>query len=168
MFLGSTFLVFGSGALFVLICRLAVDAFPVFMACTAGFWAYGTGAGPIGSSIIALVAGAGTLAAGWFLFASTRSGALRLLVIMLFAAPASITGYHVVLGLGRLAVPSEAWQHVFAALGALNIGLTSAVRLSGSDRAITADTGHSRVRTLVREAEPSTRCQAQSSTILIT
>jgi hypothetical protein len=137
MFLGSAFLVFGIGALFVLICRLAVDALPVFVACAVGFWTYETGAGPIGAIILALAAGAGTVAAGRFLFDATRNRALRLLLILLFAAPAAVTGYYVVLGLGRLAVPSEAWQHVFAALGALIVGLTAAARLSGSDRATT-------------------------------
>jgi hypothetical protein len=99
MFVGSAFLVFGIGALCALICRLAVDALPAFVACTAGFWAYGTGAGPIGASMVALLAGVGTLAAGRFVFSSTRNGVVRLLVALLFAAPAAFTGYNVVFGL---------------------------------------------------------------------
>src|SRR5436309_682366 len=138
MFLGSAFLVFGMGALFVLICRLAVDALPVFVACAVGFWTYETGAGPTGAIILSLASGAATVAAGRFLFATTRSRALRLLVILLFAVPAAFTAYHVALGLGRLVVPSEAWQHVFAAMGALTIGLSAAVRLSGSDCTVPA------------------------------
>ena len=81
------------GALFVGICRLAVDALPVFVACAVGFSASEMGAGPIGALVVALIAGAGTLAAGRFLFASASSGALRLLVILLFSAPAAFTGY---------------------------------------------------------------------------
>src|ERR1700730_15418405 len=127
MFVGSAFLVFGIGALCALFCRLAVDALPAFVACTAGFWASGTGAGPIGAIIVALLVGVGTLAAARLLSVTTRSGVVWLLVVLLFAVPAGFTGYHVVLGLGRMIVPSGAWQHVFAAMGALIIGLTAAV-----------------------------------------
>ena len=95
MFFGSAFLVFGIGGLCVLVCRLAVDALPAFAGCTAGFWAYDTGAGPIGAIIVALVAGAMTLAAGRLVFDSTRNGAVRVLVALLFAAPAALAGYHV-------------------------------------------------------------------------
>jgi hypothetical protein len=104
MFLGSAFLVFGIGALFVLICRLVVEALPVFVACAVGFWTYETGAGPIGAIIVALVAGAMTFAAGRLVFDSTRNGAVRALVALLFAAPAALAGYDVVLGLAHLAV----------------------------------------------------------------
>ena len=93
MFVGSAFLVFGIGALCALICRLAVDALPAFVACTAGFWAYGTGAGPIGAIIVALLVGVGTLAAARLLLVTTRSGVVWLLVVLLFAVPAGFTGY---------------------------------------------------------------------------
>src|ERR1700730_6663119 len=114
MFIGSAFLVFGIGALCVLVCRLAVGALPAFAGCTAGFWAYDTGAGPIGALIVALVAGALAVSAGRVVFDSPRNGAVRVLLALLFAAPAALAGYHVVLGLGHLAVPSDGWQHVFA------------------------------------------------------
>ena len=136
MVLGSAFLLLGIGAFFVLICRLAVDALPAFVGWTVGFWAYHTGAGPIGATILALLAGAATLAVGRLAFSSSHNEAVRVITIALFAAPAMLAGYHLVLGLGRLAVPSDAWQHVFAVMGALTIGLTAAVRLcDGFDRA---------------------------------
>ena len=93
MFIGSAFLVFGIGALCVLVCRLAVDALPAFAACTVGFWAYDTGAGPIGAIIVALVAGVMTLAAGRLVFDSTHNRVIRVLVVLLFAAPAALAGY---------------------------------------------------------------------------
>src|SRR2546430_7404906 len=127
MLIGSAFLILGIGAFCVLICRLAVDAFPAFVGSTVGFWAYSMGAGPIGAIILALIAGATTLAAGRLAFNSSHSQAVRLIILALFAAPAMFAGYHLVLGLGRLTVPSEGWQHVFAAMGALTIGLTAAV-----------------------------------------
>ena len=98
---------------------------------------YDTGAGPIGAIIVALLAGAATLGAGRFVFDSTRNGAVRVLVALLFAAPAALAGYNVVLGLAHLVMPSEAWPHVFAALGALVIGLIAVVRLAGFDRLAT-------------------------------
>ena len=157
MFIGSAFLVFGIGSLCVLVCRLAVDALPAFAGCTAGFWAYDTGAGPIGAIIVALVAGAMTLAAGRLVFDSTRNGAVRLLVALLFAAPAALAGYHVVLGLAHLAVPSDAWQHVFAAMGALIIGLTATVRLAGPEWEFLPHRTPARARPLTAQAVDSTQ-----------
>src|SRR5262245_2357395 len=113
MFVGGEFLVFGIGALCVLICRLAVDALPTFVGFTVGFWAYGTGAGPVGAIIVALLAGVGTVAAGRVAFNWSLNAPLRILVVLMFAAPAALAGYHIVLGFGRLTVPSESWQHVF-------------------------------------------------------
>ena len=108
--------------------------------------------GPVGAVIVGLLAGVGTLSAARFVFDAIRSRAARLLMIALFAAPAALAGYYVVLGLGRLIVPSEGWQHVFAAMGALIIGLTAAVRLSGSGRA----SARARTRILTAQATRST------------
>jgi hypothetical protein len=71
MFVGGAFLVFGIGALCVLICRLAVNALPAFVSFTVGFGSSGTGAGPVGAIFLALLAGTGTLAAGRAVFHST-------------------------------------------------------------------------------------------------
>ena len=48
-----------------------------------------------------------------------------------------VRGDHVVRGLGAPGGASNGWQQVFAAMGALVIGLTAAVRLAGSDRLAT-------------------------------
>ena len=157
MFIGSAFLVFGIGALCVLVCRLAVDALPAFAGCTAGFWAYDTGAGPIGAIMVGLIAGASTLAAGRLVFDSTRNGAVRVIVALLFAGPAALAGYHVVLGLARLAVPSDVWQHVFAAMGALIIGLTATVRLAGPECEFLPHRTRARARPLMAQAVDSTQ-----------
>src|SRR5437763_128714 len=132
MFIGSAFLVFGIGALLVLICRLAVDAFPMFVAFTVGLWAYGTGAGPIATVIIALVTAGLTLGAGQLLFHASQNRLVRSCLVLLFAVPAAFAGYHVVLGAAHLTIPSDVWQHVLAGVGALTIGSTAAVRLAGS------------------------------------
>ena|SRR5689334_17648451 len=135
MFIGTAFLFFGIGALCVLICRLAADALPAFVGFTVGFWAYGADAGAVGAIFVALLADVGTLHAASFLLDWTRYRPVRLLIMALFAAPATLAGYQIVLALGRLTVPSEAWQHAFAGAGALIIGLTEAVWLSGASRA---------------------------------
>src|SRR5229473_2570105 len=107
-------LTLGVGALFLLVCRLTVDALPAFAGCAAGFWAYGTGAGPIGALALGVVGVAITLAAGRLAFGCSRSAVTRTCIAFVFAAPAAYVGYHVILGLAQYAVPSDAWRHAFA------------------------------------------------------
>ena len=101
---------------------------------------------------VGVLAGSGTLAAGRLIFDSTRNGIARLVIVLLFATPAAFTGYNVVLGLAHLVMESEGWQHVFAGVGALIIGLTPAVRLSDSGRA----SARARIRILTAQATRST------------
>ena len=86
-------LTLGVGALFLLVCRLTVDALPAFAGCAAGFWAYGTGAGPIGAIAIGVATAAVTLATGRFVFGCSRSAAIRACIAFAFAAPAAYVGY---------------------------------------------------------------------------
>jgi hypothetical protein len=129
MLIGSAFPILGIGAFCVLICRLAVDAFPAFVGSTVGFWAYSMGAGPIGAIILALIAGATTLAAGRLAFNSSHNQAVRLIILALFAAPAMFAGYHLRAGFGA---PDRALR-----------GLAACVRRNGrahyrTDRSSTA------------------------------
>ncbi len=125
-------LTLGVGALFLLVCRLTVDALPAFAGCAAGFWAYGTGAGPIGALALGVVGVAITLAAGRLAFGCSRSAVTRTCIAFVFAAPAAYVGYHVILGLAQYAVPSDAWRHAFALVGALLIGVSAISRIAGS------------------------------------
>jgi hypothetical protein len=70
------------------------------------------------------------LFAAQLIFVSVRSLALRAVIALLFAAPAAVAGYHAVLGISALLVPSEAWRHVFAAIGGLAVGVSAAVQLA--------------------------------------
>jgi hypothetical protein len=49
---------------------------------------------------------------------------------LLYAVPAGIGGYHAVLGLSHIGVPSLLWRGVFAGIGALLIGATAWARMS--------------------------------------
>ncbi|WP_211849387.1 hypothetical protein [Neoroseomonas eburnea] len=130
MTLGIVVSLFGLGTALVLLFTLAIYAVPFFVGLTVCMWAFETGAGVIGAVLVGLVAGVLALFAAQLLFASVRSLALRAVIALLFAAPAAVAGYHVVLGISVLLVPSEAWRHVFAAIGGLVVGVSAAVQLA--------------------------------------
>jgi hypothetical protein len=119
----------GLGFLCWLAFNLAVYAVPFYAGVAAGLFAYDTGAGPIGGAGIAVAAGATTLVAGQFAFAHTRSTILRTMIAAAFALPAAVAGYHLVLGLSAMGVPSDTWRHVFAIIGAGVVGSTAWARL---------------------------------------
>jgi hypothetical protein len=130
MTLGVIVSLFGLGTMLVLLFTLAIYAVPFFVGLTVGMWAFETGAGVIGAVLVGLVVGVIALFAAQLLFASVRSLALRAVIALLFAVPAAVAGYHAVLGISALLVPSEVWQHVFAAIGGLAVGVSAAVQLA--------------------------------------
>jgi hypothetical protein len=109
--------------------NLAVYALPFFAAVAGGLFAYHTGAGPIGGAAIAMAAGATTLVAGQFAFAHSRSTILRTMIAAAFALPAAVAGYHLVLGVSTVGMPSDTWRHVFAIIDAAVVGSTAWARL---------------------------------------
>jgi hypothetical protein len=113
-----------------LIFTLAVYALPFFVALSAGTMAFDGGAGVIGAPIVGIAAGALTLAMGKTAFATARSLILRAAIAAAFALPAAIAGYHVVMVMSQIGVPSLAWREVFAWLGAILIGATAWTRLT--------------------------------------
>jgi MFS family permease len=119
----------GLGFLCWLVFNLAVFALPSFAGVAGGLFAYHTGAGPIGGAAIAMAAGATTLVAGQFVFAHSRSTILRTMIAAAFALPAAVAGYHLVLGLSAMGMPSDTWRHVFAIIGAAVVGSTAWARL---------------------------------------
>jgi uncharacterized membrane protein len=120
----------GLGVICWLIFTLAVYILPFFVALNAGFWAYHTGAGALGTPFVAIVAGGMTLAIGQVAFAMTQSLILRALIAAVFALPATVAGYHLALAMAYFGVPSPVWQQVFACLGAVFIGGTAWTRLT--------------------------------------
>ena len=113
-----------------LLFTLAIYALPLFMGVTAGVFAYDTGAGWPGAILMGAIAAAITLVAGNLLFTKSRNPLARLVVAMLFVAPAAIAGYYATHGIVRHTAPSEAWQLAFSIIGAIAVGGTAFVRVT--------------------------------------
>jgi hypothetical protein len=100
------------------------------VAINAGIWAYHSGAGVLGTPLVAIAAGGMTMAIAQIAFAMTRFLILRAIIAALFALPAAFAGYHVALAMAQIGVPSIVWREVFACLGAVLIGGTAWTRLT--------------------------------------
>lgn len=129
IFLGILRCIAGIGFLCWLLFTLAVYALPFFVGVTAGMWTFGTGAGPLGAFVVGIAAAGATLAVGQITFTFVRPVWARLAVALLFAAPASVAGYHATHGLATLAVPFLGWQNAFSIIGAIAVGIAAWVRL---------------------------------------
>jgi hypothetical protein len=121
---------FGIGLFCWLIFTLAVYALPFFVGLAAGMAAFHSGAGVFGAIFGGLVAGALTLGVGQVAFALLKPMPLRATIAAAFAVPAAIAGYHAVLGLSQIGVPSLLWREVFAWIGAIVIGCTAWGRMT--------------------------------------
>ena len=96
----------------------------------AGILAFHSGAGVLGALIVPVSAGGMSLATAQIAFAMTRSLILRAVIAAVFALPATLAGYHVVLAMTQIGVPSLVWREVFACVGAVFIGGTAWTRLA--------------------------------------
>jgi len=128
--IGIVLSVFGLGFFCWLLFTLAVYALPFFAGVTAALAAYHSGSGVIGAIIVAVLAGAATLAIGQIAFATVRSPLLRTAIGLLYVVPATIAGYHATLDLAHIGVPAESWREAFAVVGAILIGGTAWVRMT--------------------------------------
>ena len=128
--IGLVLSMFGIGLFCWLIFTLAVYALPFFVALSAGIAAFHSGAGVAGALLLGVVAGALTLGFGQVAFALARPLALRVIIAAAFAVPAAIAGYHTVLGLSQIGVPSLLWREIFAWAGAIVIGCTAWLRMT--------------------------------------
>jgi hypothetical protein len=120
----------GLGVICWLMFTLAVYILPFFVALNAGFWAYHSGAGVLGTPLVAVAAGGMTLAIAQIAFAMTQSLILRAIIAAVFALPATLAGYHLSLAMAHFGVPSPVWQQLFGCLGAIFIGGTAWTRLT--------------------------------------
>lgn len=119
------------GLLCWLLFTLAVFALPAFIGVTAGAWAHGTGAGIVGAILIGVVAASATFAAGQLLITFARPMWLKLVVAVIFVAPAAIAGFHATHGIVKHLMPSDAWQITFSVIGAVAVSITAFVRVAG-------------------------------------
>jgi hypothetical protein len=128
--LGLVLNIAGIGVFCWLIFTLAVYALPFFVAINAGILAFHSGAGVLGTPLVAVAAGGVTLAIAQFAFAITRSLMLRAVIAGVFALPATFAGYHVTLAMAQIGVPSIVWQQILACLVAVGLGGAAWLRLT--------------------------------------
>jgi hypothetical protein len=124
-------IVLGLAMFCILLYQVAVYMLPFAVGMQVALWAIDAGAGGVGGIVVGFVAGAMTFVIGQAVFASSRSLVIRWMIILLFAVPAAIAGYSVVIQVSELGlVPSPIWQQVFAVIGAAFIGGTAIARLA--------------------------------------
>jgi hypothetical protein len=121
---------FGIGLFCRLIFTLSVDALPFFVALNAGIAALHSGAGVLGGLLAGVIAGVLTLAIVQLAFATLRPITLRAVIAAVFAIPAALAGYHAVLGLTQIFVPSFLWHEVIAWAGAVIVGCMAWARMT--------------------------------------
>lgn len=109
----------------VLAYSLAVYALPLMLGVTAAQFAYHTGAGLVG-----FVAAVGAFGVLTLLLDMLRSPILRLIVALVFAAPAAVAGYALVHGVTKEAVPSEVWRQIFCMIGGAFVGVSALLQLA--------------------------------------
>src|SRR5229473_3166409 len=128
-----------SVALVVILCvvayALATYALPLMLGFAVARFAYHTGSGPIGACFIGVIAAAAAFGVFSVLFATLRSPILRLIVALIFAAPAAIAGYALVHGVTYEAIPSAIWRQIFCYIGGALVGVSALMRLAGSKTA---------------------------------
>lgn len=126
---------FMSVALIALLCvlayTLAIYALPFMLGLTAAQFAYQTGSGLIGAGLVGLFSAGVAFGVLAVLFETIRTPALRLVVALIFAAPAAVAGYALVSGITHEAVPSEIWRQIFCIVGGGVGGVAALARLAG-------------------------------------
>jgi hypothetical protein len=127
-----------------LLFTLAVFALPFFVGLTVAVWAFHSGAGVLGGILVGLVAGGATFGVGQFALGFVPWTWLRLLIILLFVAPAAVAGYSATYGIAHMAMPSATWQTIFAVIGAIAVGITAFVRFTGIGTPGSAEQGMAR------------------------
>ena len=110
--------------------KLAVYALPFMLGLTAAQFAYQTGSGVIGAGLVGLVAAGVAFGILALLFETLRTPILRLIVALIFAAPAAVAGYALVHGITKEAVPSEIWRQIFCIIGGGFVGVSALLRLA--------------------------------------
>ena len=125
---------FMSVALIALLCvlayTLAIYALPFMLGLTAAQFAYQTGSGVIGAGLVGLFSAGVAFGILAVLFETIRTPIIRLIVALIFAAPAAVAGYALVYGITKEAVPSEIWRQIFCIVGGGFVGVSALARLA--------------------------------------
>jgi hypothetical protein len=120
------------GFLCWLLFTLAVFALPFYAGLTVGAWAFHTGAGWLGGAIVGVIAAGVTFAVGQLAFAFVPWTWLRLAIVLVSAAPATVAGYYATHGIAQMAMPSTTWQMIFSLVGAVAVGISALIRITGA------------------------------------
>jgi hypothetical protein len=132
MLLFAPLLVLGAVGFFCwLLFTLAVFALPAFLGVIVGMWSVHTGAGVLGGILIGLAAAGLTFGVGQLLLTFVPWTWARLLIVTAYAAPAAVAGYSATHGIAQMAMPSPTWQMIFSVIGAIAVGVTALVSISG-------------------------------------
>jgi hypothetical protein len=121
----------GLGSACALLYYCAVFALPVFISLSVAFWALNAGAG-VASAFVGFAAGVIVFLIGQLACSHSCSLAVRWGIALLFALPAAVAGYSLVLQISELGVPSIVWRHVLAIIGAMLIALTAMAQVRKS------------------------------------
>jgi hypothetical protein len=97
-----------------LLINLAALAVPVWVAGSVFFYIERSGESLIGAGLIGLLSGLAAHLIGILACARAPSGSVAVLIALLFAAPASLAGYHLGAGLGRLIFVTHSLQQIVA------------------------------------------------------
>jgi len=146
MGIGIVLSVFGLGFFCWLLFTLSVYALPFLAGLSVGLAAFHSGSGFIGAFVVGLLVGVTILVLGQIVFATVRTPLIRLLIGLIYAVPATVAGYQLCFALAGIGVPAGDWQYVFAAAGAVAVGLTAFARMVPSaGQGPVEDTSHSAV-----------------------
>lgn len=125
---------FMSVALIALLCvlayTLAIYALPFLLGLAAAQFAYHTGSGLIDAGLVGLFSAGVAFGVLAVLFETIRSPVIRLIVALVFAAPAAMAGYALVYGITKEAVASDIWRQIFCVVGGGFVGVAAWMRLA--------------------------------------
>ena len=125
---------FMSVALIALLCvlayTLAIYALPFLLGLAAAQFAYHTGSGLIGAGLVGLFSAGVAFGVLAVLFEAIRPPVIRLIVALVFAAPAAMAGYALVYGITKEAVPPDIWRQIFCIVGGGFVGVAAWMRLA--------------------------------------
>lgn len=113
-----------------LLFHLATYALPVGAGITLAFWMRDHDYGYLAAILGGLTAGIAILLVGQFLFALIRSPVLRLALLLVFAVPAGLAGYHAVRGVMGLAIDPGMALSLLSWTGGIAIAFTAWTRLA--------------------------------------
>jgi hypothetical protein len=73
-----------------------------------------------------------TFGIGQLLLGTVRPLWAKLMIALVFVAPAAVAGYHATHGIAKHFMPSDVWQITLSIFGAVAVGVTAFIRIAGT------------------------------------